>query len=99
MFAEVFPILQIISKDTNVMIVALAGQCVAGLAKGLKKKFAPFSLSFTEVILEKFKEKKTNVVTAMRDAIDAVYQTVRGYIFLPFCSKYFQLFLNVLQLL
>ncbi|KAK4303692.1 hypothetical protein Pmani_024319 [Petrolisthes manimaculis] len=66
---------KIISKDTNVMIVALAGQCVAGLAKGLKKKFAPFSLSFTEVILDKFKEKKTNVVTAMRDAIDAVYQT------------------------
>lgn len=72
------------------MIVALAGQCVAGLAKGLKKKFAPFSLSFTEVILEKFKEKKTNVVTAMRDAIDAVYQTVRGHKFLSFYSIDFQ---------
>lgn len=82
---------QIIGKDTNVMIVALAGQCVAGLAKGLKKKFTPFSLAFTETILEKFKEKKLNVVTAMRDAIDAVYLTVgislRNYSshFLLFC--------------
>lgn len=58
------------------MIVALAGQCVAGLAKGLKKKFSPFALAFTETILEKFKEKKINVVNAMREAIDAVYLTV-----------------------
>ncbi|XP_069178181.1 cytoskeleton-associated protein 5 isoform X4 [Procambarus clarkii] len=66
---------KIISKDTNVMIVAQAGLCVAGLANGLKKKFQIFSLSFTETILEKFKEKKVNVVSAMREAIDAVYQT------------------------
>lgn len=66
---------KIIGKDSNVMIVAQAGLCVAGLAKGLKKKFQPFSLSFTETILEKFKEKKANVVTSMREAIDAVYQT------------------------
>ncbi|KAK8386172.1 hypothetical protein O3P69_010709 [Scylla paramamosain] len=66
---------KIIGKDTNVMIVALAGQCVAGLAKGLKKKFSPFALAFTETILEKFKEKKTNVVSAMREAIDAVFLT------------------------
>lgn len=58
------------------MIVALAGQCVAGLAKGLKKKFSPFALAFTETILEKFKEKKVNVVSAMREAIDAVFLTV-----------------------
>lgn len=66
---------KIIGKDTNVMIVAQAGLCVAGLAKGMKKKFTPFALSFTETILEKFKEKKTNVVSALREAIDAIYQT------------------------
>ncbi|XP_042874347.1 cytoskeleton-associated protein 5-like isoform X2 [Penaeus japonicus] len=65
---------KIIGKDTNVMIVAVAAQCLTGLAKGLKKKFSPFALSFTETILEKFKEKKINVVTALRDAIDAVFQ-------------------------
>ena len=31
----------------------------------------------TSVIFEKFKEKKINVVIALRDAIDAVYLTVR----------------------
>ncbi|XP_064115377.1 cytoskeleton-associated protein 5-like isoform X2 [Macrobrachium nipponense] len=66
---------KIIGKDTNVMIVAQAGLCVAGLAKGLKKKFTPFALSLTETVLEKFKEKKTNVVSALREAIDAIYQT------------------------
>ncbi|XP_063608455.1 cytoskeleton-associated protein 5-like isoform X2 [Penaeus indicus] len=65
---------KIIGKDTNVMIVAVAAQCLTGLAKGLKKKFSPFALSFTETILEKFKEKKVNVVTALREAIDAVFQ-------------------------
>lgn len=65
---------KIIGKDTNVMIVAVAAQCLTGLAKGLKKKFSPFALSFTETILEKFKEKKVNVVTALRDTIDAVFQ-------------------------
>lgn len=58
------------------MIVAVAAQCLTGLAKGLKKKFSPFALSFTETILEKFKEKKVNVVTALRDTIDAVFQAV-----------------------
>lgn len=58
------------------MIVAVAAQCLTGLAKGLKKKFSPFALSFTETILEKFKEKKVNVVSALRDAIDAVFQAV-----------------------
>ncbi|XP_069992450.1 cytoskeleton-associated protein 5 isoform X8 [Penaeus vannamei] len=65
---------KIIGKDSNVMIVAVAAQCLTGLAKGLKKKFSPFALSFTETILEKFKEKKVNVVSALRDAIDAVFQ-------------------------
>ena len=66
---------KIIGKDSNVMIVALAGQCVAGLAKGLKKKFTPFALACVETILDKFKEKKINVVNALREAIDAIYPT------------------------
>ncbi|XP_018010529.1 cytoskeleton-associated protein 5 [Hyalella azteca] len=65
---------KIIAKDTNVMIVALSGQCIAGLAAGLKKKFSVFAVACTETILEKFKEKKMNVVTALREAVDAIYQ-------------------------
>lgn len=70
------------------MIVAIAGHCVAGLAKGLKKKFSPFAVSFTETILEKFKEKKTTVVTAMREAIDAVFMAVSATVEYSALSEY-----------
>ncbi|XP_050293470.1 protein mini spindles isoform X2 [Anthonomus grandis grandis] len=64
---------KVIQKDSNVMCVAVAGRCVAGLANGLKKRFQVYSGALIQTILEKFKEKKQNVVTAMREAIDAVY--------------------------
>ena len=68
--------LQIISKDTNVMVVAVAGKCLAGLANGLKKRFQPYAGACIPCLLEKFREKKQNVVTALREAIDAVYMSV-----------------------
>jgi cytoskeleton-associated protein 5 len=64
---------KVITKDTNVVLVALAGKCLALLAKGLGKKFQPYAVSCTSGILEKFKERKINVVTSMREAIDAIY--------------------------
>ncbi|EDO43210.1 predicted protein [Nematostella vectensis] len=66
---------KIISKDANVMVVTLAAKCVAHLATGLRKKFSAYSAMMVSAILDKFKEKKTTVVTALRDAIDAVYLT------------------------
>lgn len=64
---------KVITKDTNVVLVALAGKCLAMLAKGLGKKFQPYAVSCIDGILEKFKEKKAIVVQALRDAIDAIY--------------------------
>lgn len=64
---------KVITKDTNVVLVALAGKCLAFLAKGLSKKFQPYAVSCVGGILEKFKEKKMNVVTALREAVDAIY--------------------------
>ena len=58
------------------MIVSVAGRCVEGLAKGLRRSFQPYAVVITVAMLEKFKEKKQNVVLALRDAVDAVYQTV-----------------------
>ena len=73
-FGDVVRVLKkFISKDTNVMLVALAAQCTAGLAKGLRGHFRSASLQMLPVCLEKFKEKKLNVVTALRDTVDAVY--------------------------
>merc|ERR1719348_541296 len=62
-----------ISKDTNVMLVALAAQCLAGLAKGLRSNFKNLANNSLSNVLEKFKEKKLNVVTALRDCVDAFY--------------------------
>ncbi|CRK99142.1 CLUMA_CG012503, isoform A [Clunio marinus] len=64
---------KVITKDTNVVLVALAGKCLAMLAKGLSKKFQPYAVACIGGILEKFKEKKPNVVSALREAVDAIY--------------------------
>lgn len=64
---------KVISKDTNVVLVALGGKCLAMLARGLSKKFNTYAGACIPAILEKFKEKKANVVTALRDAIDSIY--------------------------
>ncbi|XP_063227944.1 protein mini spindles [Bacillus rossius redtenbacheri] len=65
---------KIITKDTNVMVIAVAGKCLAGLANGLKKRFQPYAGACIPAILEKFREKKQNVVLSLREAIDAIYQ-------------------------
>lgn len=64
---------KVLTKDTNVVLVAMAGKCMACLAKGLGKKFSPYAGACVSGILEKFKEKKANVVTALREAMDAIY--------------------------
>lgn len=67
---------KIISKDSNVIVIALAGKCLAALANGLKKRFQPYAGACVPALLEKFREKKQNVVTALREAIDAVFLSV-----------------------
>lgn len=62
-----------ITKDTNVMLVALAAQCMTGLAKGLRSHFKQIANNSLSNLLEKFKEKKLNVVSALRDCVDAFY--------------------------
>lgn len=73
-----------VQKDSNVLVVALACKCVFGLAAGLKKRFQPYSGAVIPALLEKFKEKKQNVVTALREAIDAVYLSVSGFFFVSY---------------
>jgi cytoskeleton-associated protein 5 len=63
-----------IAKDTNVMLVALAAQCLTGLARGLRAAgFKQLAGACLPVLLEKFKEKKVNVTTALREGVDAIY--------------------------
>lgn len=67
---------QVISKDTNVLVVTLAGKCLAGLATGLKKRFQSYATACLSSILEKFREKKQTVVQALREAADAIFLSV-----------------------
>lgn len=52
--------LQVVGKDTNVMLVALAAKCLAGLATGLRKKFGQYaghvskSIYFSLLMLDTF---------------------------------------------
>jgi len=62
-----------IAKDTNVMLVALAAQCLTGLAKGLRTAFKQHANACLSTLLEKFKEKKLNVVTPLKECVDAIY--------------------------
>uniref|UniRef100_A0A1I8NBI3 TOG domain-containing protein n=1 Tax=Musca domestica TaxID=7370 RepID=A0A1I8NBI3_MUSDO len=64
---------KVITKDSNVVLVAMATKCLAMLAKGLGKRFSPYAMACIPSLLEKFKEKKANVVTALREAMDAIY--------------------------
>ncbi|XP_056106840.1 cytoskeleton-associated protein 5 isoform X2 [Rhinichthys klamathensis goyatoka] len=66
---------KVIGKDANVMLVAMAAKCLAALAAGLRKKFGTYAGLVVPTILEKFKEKKPQVVQALQEAIDAVFLT------------------------
>lgn len=35
---------KVLTKDSNVILVAMAGKCMASLARGLNKKFSPYAL-------------------------------------------------------
>ena len=73
---------QVLSKDTNILLVVIAVKCIGALAGGLRKKFQPYALVCLDGMFERFKEKKPNVVTALQEAVDAIYMTV-GFEFLP----------------
>ncbi|GCB74029.1 hypothetical protein scyTo_0003113 [Scyliorhinus torazame] len=64
---------KVIGKDSNVLLVALGAKCLAGLASGLRKKFQSYATHVVPTLLEKFKEKKPQVVQALQEAIDAVF--------------------------
>nr|XP_020441313.1 cytoskeleton-associated protein 5 isoform X2 [Monopterus albus] len=66
---------KVVGKDANVMLVSLAAKCLAGLATGLRKKFGTYAGQVVATILEKFKEKKPQVVQALQEAIDAIFLT------------------------
>ena len=58
--------------DVNVLVVILAAGCLEAMASGLRTNFAPYRNNTLAALLEKAKEKKQNVVDAIRNALDSL---------------------------
>uniref|UniRef100_A0AAF5D4A5 TOG domain-containing protein n=1 Tax=Strongyloides stercoralis TaxID=6248 RepID=A0AAF5D4A5_STRER len=63
---------QVIAKDANINVAAMAAKLVTILAKGLRNKFKDYGTPFVGVIFEKFKEKKPTLREPLCEAIDAI---------------------------
>ncbi|TNN09737.1 Cytoskeleton-associated protein, partial [Schistosoma japonicum] len=63
-------LVQVVNKDTNIILVALAAKILGQIARGLKSKFSPYAQQTLQACLGKFKEKKPNVVQALRESAD-----------------------------
>jgi cytoskeleton-associated protein 5 len=60
--------LQVLVKDSNVVCVAEAAACFGALAKGLRKDFSGIAKAHFGTILDKLKDKNTNVCTQSAQA-------------------------------
>lgn len=58
--------------DVNVLVVVLSVGCLEAMAHGLRANFAPYRNTTLSALLEKAKEKKQNVVDAIRSALDSL---------------------------
>ncbi|KAL5036633.1 hypothetical protein RTP6_004181 [Batrachochytrium dendrobatidis] len=61
--------------DANVTVVVVAAQCITQLAKGLRSAFSQYRHIVIGPILDRLKEKKTNVIEALKASLDAVSAT------------------------
>lgn len=57
-------------------IIGIAAKCLTNLANKLKKRFEIYTVVCIPALLEKFKEKKQNVLLPLRDTVDAIYLNV-----------------------
>ena len=60
---------KIIVKDSNVVCVAEAVACLGRLARGLRRDFAPSARAFFSVLLDKYKDKNSNICTQCDEAL------------------------------
>ena len=75
---------KIIEKDTNVMIVAKAIECVGYFAVGLRNEYHSVSKDMFPLVIERLKEKKQFVLTAAHQSLDAIFQVNFWRIFFSF---------------
>ncbi|KAG8985770.1 Microtubule-associated protein, microtubule dynamics during spindle orientation [Tulasnella sp. JGI-2019a] len=62
--------------DANIQCVMTAAQIIGGLAEGIGQPFGKHRGSVVPPMLDRFKERKQNVVDAIGQGLDAVFETV-----------------------
>ncbi|EZF69017.1 hypothetical protein H105_08556 [Trichophyton soudanense CBS 452.61] len=60
-------------KDANVLVVTVAANCICAIATGLRKGFAKYRSVVMPPMMERLKEKKATVSTALGQGLDAVF--------------------------
>lgn len=59
-------------QDANVLVVIIAANCIDSIAKALRQNFTCYYSIVAKNLLERCKEKKQNVLDALRSALDSV---------------------------
>jgi len=70
-------------SDANIMCVIAAAACIEGLAKGLGKPYGRYREIVVNPMMERLKERKTNVTDALGQALDTVFGTVCYCMIIP----------------
>jgi hypothetical protein len=73
-FSEIVRLLAKCMKDANIQVVMVAANCIQCLADGLRQAFARHQQTLLSPVLERTKEKKTNVSEALNSALDSLYK-------------------------
>ncbi|KAF3490539.1 spindle pole body component alp14 [Arthroderma uncinatum] len=60
-------------KDANVLVVTVAANTICAMATGLRRGFAKYRTVVMPPMMERLKEKKTAVSTALGQGLDAVF--------------------------
>lgn len=65
--------------DVNVLVVVVAANCLEVLISGLRNLFVPYRSIVLPALLERCKEKKVNVVDALRGALNALFMCTQTF--------------------
>ncbi|KAL1917720.1 uncharacterized protein VTP21DRAFT_3554 [Calcarisporiella thermophila] len=63
-------------SDANILVVTLSANCIEGIALGLRNNFGQYKSMVVGPMVEKLKERKTNVVEALANALNATFSSV-----------------------
>ncbi|ODV79626.1 uncharacterized protein CANTADRAFT_20928 [Suhomyces tanzawaensis NRRL Y-17324] len=72
------PLIRIFSKcmkDANIQVVQLAANCTEFIVRGLGKSFNKYQTLILAPMIERTKEKKASVATALETCLDAIFKT------------------------